>query len=51
MRQSREGVLVTDGVEGECVDPGETGAILEFRGPSLPGGGKGEQLASNSGGG
>jgi hypothetical protein len=34
---------VTDGVEGMCVDPGETGAILEaggVGGPGLPEGGK-----------
>ncbi len=42
---------VTDGGEGGCVDPGEKEAILEARGPGLPGGGKGEQLASDSGGG
>ncbi len=45
---------VTDNVEGMCVDPGEREAILEaggVRGPSLPGGGKGGQLASDSGGG
>jgi hypothetical protein len=48
-------IVVTDGVEGVCVDPGEREAILEaggVRGPSLPGGGgKGGQLASDSGGG
>jgi hypothetical protein len=33
------------------VDPGEMGAILEARGPGPPGGGKGGQLASDSGGG
>ncbi len=47
-------VCVTDGVEGVCVDPGEMGAILEaggVRGPGPPEGGKGEQLASDSGGG
>jgi hypothetical protein len=47
-------VTVTDGVEGVCVDPGETGAILEaggVGGPGPPGGGKGGQLASDSGGG
>jgi hypothetical protein len=45
---------VTDSVEGVCVDSGETGAILEARGvggPGSPGGGKGKQLASDSGGG
>jgi hypothetical protein len=44
---------VTDGVEGMCVDPGEMEAILEAegaRGPGPPGGGKGRQLASDSGG-
>ncbi len=47
-------VSVMDGVEGMCVDPGEMEAILEaggVRGPSPPGGEKGRQLASNSGGG
>ncbi len=47
-------LIVTYGVEGVCVGPGETGAILEaggVRGPSPPGGGKGGQLASDSGGG
>jgi hypothetical protein len=43
-------VIVTDSVEGVCVDPGEKGAILEAGGPGLPGGGKGWQLASDSGG-
>jgi hypothetical protein len=33
------------------VDPGEVGAILEVGGPGPPGGGKGGQLASDSGGG
>jgi hypothetical protein len=45
---------VTDGVEGMCVDPGEMGAILEAggaRGTGPQGGGKGGQLASDSGGG
>jgi hypothetical protein len=42
---------VTDGVKGVCVDPGEMGVILEAGGPGLPGGGKGGQLASDSGGG
>jgi hypothetical protein len=42
---------VTDGMEGVCVDPGEKGAILEAGGAGLPGGGKGGQLASDSGGG
>ncbi len=45
------GLLVTDGAEGVCVDPGEMGAILGAGGPSPPGGGKGGQLASDSGGG
>jgi hypothetical protein len=31
------------------VDPGEMGAILEDGGPNPPGGGKGGQLASDSG--
>ncbi len=47
-------VIVMDGVEGVCVDPGEIGAILEARevgGPGTPGGGKGGQLAWDSGGG
>jgi hypothetical protein len=47
-------IVVTDAVEGVCVDPGEREAILEargVRGPSLLGGGKGGQLASDSGGG
>jgi hypothetical protein len=46
--------IVMDGVEGMCVDPGEREAILEaggVRGPGPPGGGKGGQLASDSGGG
>ncbi len=42
--------LVTDSGEGVCVDPGEKGAILEDVGPGLPGGGKGWQLAPDSGG-
>jgi hypothetical protein len=41
---------VTDSKEGVCVDPGEKGAILEAGGPGPPGGGKGWQLASESGG-
>jgi hypothetical protein len=48
------GRIVTDGVERVCVDPGEMGAILEagrVGGPSLPGGGKDGQLASDGGGG
>jgi hypothetical protein len=47
-------LLVTDGVEEMCVDPGEREAILEAggaRGPSPLGGGKGGQLASDSAGG
>jgi hypothetical protein len=47
-------VHVTDGVEGVCVDPGEMGTILEageVGGPGPPGGGKGGQLVSDSGGG
>jgi hypothetical protein len=43
-------VIVTDGGEGVCVDPGEKGAILEARWPGPPGGGKGWQLAPDSGG-
>ncbi len=46
-------IIVTDGVEGMCVDPGEMGAIMEargVRGPGLPGGGQGGQLASDSAG-
>ncbi len=46
-------IIVMDGVEGVCVDPGEMGAILEaggVGGPGLPGGGTGGQLASDSGG-
>jgi hypothetical protein len=42
---------VTDSAEGVCVDPGESGAILEVGGPGPPGAGKGGQLASDSGGG
>jgi hypothetical protein len=44
-------VHVTDSGEGVCVDPGEKEAILEAGGPGPPGEGKGEQLASDSGGG
>jgi hypothetical protein len=33
------------------MDPGEMGAILGVGRPGLPGGGKGGQLASDSGGG
>ncbi len=43
-----------DGVGEVCINPGETGAILEaggVGGPGPPGGGKGKQLASDSGGG
>jgi hypothetical protein len=42
---------VTDSVGGICVDPGEKGAIVEAGGPDPPGGGKGGQLSSDSGGG
>ncbi len=41
-------------MEGMCVDPREMEDALrtgEARGPDLPGGGKGGQLASDSGGG
>jgi hypothetical protein len=48
--QNNDFVTVTDGGEGVCVDPGEKGAILEAGGPGPPGGGKGWQLASDSGG-
>jgi hypothetical protein len=41
---------VTDSKEGVCVDPGEKRAILEAGGPGPPGGVKGWQLASESGG-
>jgi hypothetical protein len=44
---------VTDGGRGECLDPGENGAILDAGGvekPGPPGGGKNGQLASDSGG-
>jgi hypothetical protein len=44
-------MIVTDGVEGVCVDPGEMEAILEaggVRGPGPPGGEKSRQLASDS---
>ncbi len=41
---------VTDSKEGVCVDPGEKGAILEAGGPGPPGGRKGWQLSSDSGG-
>jgi hypothetical protein len=44
-------VLVTDGGERVCVDPGEKEAILENGGPGPPGEGKGGQLVSDSGGG
>jgi hypothetical protein len=44
-------IHVTDGAEGVCVDPGEMGAILKAGGPGPPGGGKGGQLVSDSGGG
>jgi hypothetical protein len=42
--------IVTDSGKGVCVDPGEKGAILEARGPGPTGGGKGWQLAPDSGG-
>jgi hypothetical protein len=45
---------VTDGMENICADPGEMEAASEVgggKGPGLPGGGKGGQLASDSGGG
>jgi hypothetical protein len=42
---------ITDGAEGVSVDSGEMGAILGAGGPGPPGGGKGGQLASDSGGG
>jgi hypothetical protein len=45
-----EFISVTDGGEGVCVDPGEKGAILGAGGPGPPGGGKGWQLAPDSGG-
>ncbi len=41
---------VTDSGKGVCVDPGEKEAILEAGGPGPPGGGKGLQLAPDSGG-
>jgi hypothetical protein len=43
---------VTDSVGKMCVDPGETGTVLQaggVRGPSPPVGEKGGQLASVSG--
>ncbi len=43
-------IPVTDSGKGVCVDPGEKGAILETGGPGPPGGGKGQQLAPDSGG-
>jgi hypothetical protein len=46
-----EYITVTDGAEGVCVDPGGMGAILGTGGPDPPGGRKGGQLASDSGGG
>jgi hypothetical protein len=42
---------VTDSVEEVCVDPGEKEALLDAGGPGPPGGEKGGQLASDSGGG
>jgi hypothetical protein len=50
-QQVQVGTSVTDSAEGVCVDPGEMGAVLEAGGPGPPGGGKGGQLASDSGGG
>ncbi len=48
---SGESILpVTDSGERVCVDPREKGAILEVGGPSPPGGGKGWQMAPDSGG-
>ncbi len=47
-------IYMYNGVEEMCVDPGEIKAILEaggVRGPGPPEGGKGGQLASDSGGG
>jgi hypothetical protein len=47
-------ISVMDGEKGECVDPGENGAILGAGGdggPGLPGGRKRGQLASDSRGG
>jgi hypothetical protein len=41
---------VLDSKEGMCVDPREKGAMFEAEGPGPPGGGKGWQLASDSGG-
>jgi hypothetical protein len=41
---------VIESGRGVCVDPGEKGAILEVGGPRPPGGEKGWQLASDSGG-
>ncbi len=43
-------ICVTDSGEGVCVDPREKGAILEAVGPGPPGGGKGWQLAPDTGG-
>jgi hypothetical protein len=44
-------LIVTDGVEGVYVDPGENEAMLNARGPGPPGGEKGRHLALDSGGG
>ncbi len=44
-------IAVMDSERGECVDPGENGAILDaggVEGPGPPGGGKNGQLASDS---
>ncbi len=42
-------IIVMDSGEGVCVYPGEKGAIMESGGSCLPGGGKGWQLAPDSG--
>ncbi len=42
--------ILTDSGKEVCVDPGEEGTILETRGAGPPGGGKGQQLAPDSGG-
>ncbi len=43
--------VLISGIYSLCVDPGEKEAILEAGGPGPPVGGKGGQLASDSGGG
>jgi hypothetical protein len=51
---SPEALSVTDGEGGECMDPGENGAILDaggVGGPGPPVGEKNGQLALDSGGG